>query len=280
MKKLLFVTAILTLLAAGCKQTSSSKADNNLERIASDQHLFVNPETIVSNSKPLNLKFTLKPTLPLTSPHLQVFSYETLKDEGFTIPLNKQPDGTYTGEFLTPQEWLSKPQRFNFELYEEETAHPLFQSDFAITDTLVTLPPDPGYEGLQTIAGIDSNHDGLRDDIERKIVFINPESDEMRRVLRAMFKVGEAIIENNPSSDLSNLKDTYFAFDKCYVYLLRKESGSGVGYYLLEQLLKNTSERAKRYTDAGLDDSKSPRIYTDSNINSQSCSQPLVNGKY
>ncbi|WP_345971852.1 hypothetical protein [Sulfurimonas diazotrophicus] len=32
-----------------------------------------------------------------------------------------------------------------------------------------TLPPDPGEAGKETLLGIDSNHDGVRDDVERWI---------------------------------------------------------------------------------------------------------------
>lgn len=40
------------------------------------------------------------------------------------------------------------------------------------------LPPDPGPAGLATLAGIDSNSNGVRDDIERYIALTYPANNE------------------------------------------------------------------------------------------------------
>ena len=43
------------------------------------------------------------------------------------------------------------------------------------TDIPVILPPDPGEAGKLTLAGIDSNNDGVRDDLERDSVYVSTE---------------------------------------------------------------------------------------------------------
>ncbi|MFK7824117.1 MAG: hypothetical protein AB8G05_08170 [Oligoflexales bacterium] len=48
------------------------------------------------------------------------------------------------------------------------------------------LPPDPGKKGKETLFGIDSDNDGLRDDIQRWIVFNYPEEPLIRKSLRQL----------------------------------------------------------------------------------------------
>jgi len=45
------------------------------------------------------------------------------------------------------------------------------------------LPPDPGEAGKATLAGVDSDNDGVRDDIQRWIVLSTPDSQKMREAL-------------------------------------------------------------------------------------------------
>ena len=45
------------------------------------------------------------------------------------------------------------------------------------------LPPDPGEAGKVTVAGVDSNGNGVRDDIERYIALTYPNSEKTRRAL-------------------------------------------------------------------------------------------------
>lgn len=44
----------------------------------------------------------------------------------------------------------------------------------------IFLPPDPGEEGKATLQGIDSDGDGVRDDIQRFIAFSFPDSEKTR----------------------------------------------------------------------------------------------------
>ncbi len=47
-------------------------------------------------------------------------------------------------------------------------------------DTVVPLPPDPGEAGKATLEGIDSDGDGLRDDVQRYIAFTFADSARVR----------------------------------------------------------------------------------------------------
>lgn len=46
------------------------------------------------------------------------------------------------------------------------------------SDTSTTLPPDPGEAGMVTLEGIDSDNDGVRDDIQRWIALENDDVSE------------------------------------------------------------------------------------------------------
>ena len=56
------------------------------------------------------------------------------------------------------------------------------------TSIFATLPPDQGAAGKVTLAGIDSDNDGVRDDVQRWIVMTYPNSQKTRAALTQMTK--------------------------------------------------------------------------------------------
>lgn len=60
------------------------------------------------------------------------------------------------------------------------------------------LPPDPGAAGATTLAGIDSDGDGLRDDVQRWIALNYRDSARWRSVLAQMARTYQhAVIRSN-----------------------------------------------------------------------------------
>jgi len=55
--------------------------------------------------------------------------------------------------------------------------------------TVVPLPPDPGEAGKVTLEGIDSDGDGVRDDVQRYIALTYPDSEKTRLALTQHAKV-------------------------------------------------------------------------------------------
>ena len=120
------------------------------------------------------------------------------------------------------------------------------------TDVPVVLPPDSGQAGKATLAGIDSDHDGVRDDLEREIVYMYPQNQEIRRVLTAMVKKEqEFVTTNGGSSYYQGLHDSYMAFYGCYAYLAISETGESdnTNFLILLKMLTNTPEREKVYDE-------------------------------
>jgi len=56
-------------------------------------------------------------------------------------------------------------------------------SGAAQSDKAIALPPDPGEAGKQTLLGIDSDNDGVRDDIQRWIYLTYPDDEKLRLAL-------------------------------------------------------------------------------------------------
>jgi hypothetical protein len=117
------------------------------------------------------------------------------------------------------------------------------------TDVPVTLPPDPGEAGKKTLAGIDSNNDGVRDDLEREIVYMYPQNEEVRRVLRAMVKKGQEVITTEGDHEhFKELMIAYFLYKNCNNFL----TGGAVNVNrdftktdILWSMLQNTKARKK-----------------------------------
>lgn len=119
------------------------------------------------------------------------------------------------------------------------------------TDVPVVLPPDPGEAGKLTLEGIDSNNDGVRDDLEREIVYMYPQNEEVRGVLRAMVKLQQKFIvtegEHEYFKDLRIKENTLW---NCHNYLVfgtgpRDYTNTGV----LSVMVINTRERTNKYEE-------------------------------
>ncbi|MBI3534371.1 MAG: hypothetical protein HY072_02640, partial [Deltaproteobacteria bacterium] len=67
------------------------------------------------------------------------------------------------------------------------------QDDIIDADKHFSFPPgfvpDPEKNGKKTIEGIDSDHDGLRDDVQRWIYARYPKDEKKRKALRQLAKV-------------------------------------------------------------------------------------------
>jgi len=72
------------------------------------------------------------------------------------------------------------------------------------TSIVAGLPPDPGPAGEATLAGIDSDNDGVRDDVQRWIALTYPSSQKTREALKQ-----SAIAEQLYLLDSANPKLTY-----------------------------------------------------------------------
>ncbi len=108
------------------------------------------------------------------------------------------------------------------------------------------LPPDPGEEGKATLEGIDSDGDGIRDDIQRFIALTHPDSEKLRAALTQFTRVvQEALLVRDDKALSLNAASSSDRAIECIDFLL----GSGaadVTNELLAEILK-TVERSRAY---------------------------------
>ena len=108
------------------------------------------------------------------------------------------------------------------------------------------LPPDPGEAGKATLAGIDSDADGIRDDIQRYIALTYPDSQKTRAALRQFtFALDKAIMESPDETSALNNTERMHRASECLWYIHSRNS------IIIKNLLKaeylNTADRSRAY---------------------------------
>jgi len=113
------------------------------------------------------------------------------------------------------------------------------------------LPPDPGEAGKQTLEGIDSDHDGVRDDIQRWIGINYQASEKRREALRQDIKSLQRFIlgANDKESSRNNAKDMERAWE-CEDYIFGTLDDAIMARDRLEPQFLNTEARSRAYIKA------------------------------
>ncbi len=121
-----------------------------------------------------------------------------------------------------------------------------------VTYHVVNLPPDPGEAGKATLLGIDSDNDGVRDDIQRWIELNYPNSAKKRMALRQYSKAMNDALANasDKRASINNAYKTGYA-QECLFYIYRELEGTArPAYKINDQLLAeflNTQDRSTAY---------------------------------
>lgn len=124
---------------------------------------------------------------------------------------------------------------------------------WSMTATIsITLPPDPGEAGKATLAGIDADRDGVRDDIQRYIALTYPDSEKTRAVLTQLTKTQQAFLldANNKEMSIRHDRDRDDALDcLSYIYGIGTDTAYALSSELRAQML-NTTARSRAYVIA------------------------------
>jgi len=121
---------------------------------------------------------------------------------------------------------------------------------------LANLIPDPGAAGKLTLAGIDSDNDGVRDDVQRWIAMTFPNSQKTRAAVTQMAKAMQLMILN--AADEANARKYSSAADSasfCISFVRGQILGlrSSDAYNLkreLEAVYLNTAVRSRAWMQA------------------------------
>jgi len=115
----------------------------------------------------------------------------------------------------------------------------------------VSIPPDPGEAGKSTLEGIDSDNDGLRDDIQRYIVLNYKDKTEIQKALIQNAKASQKfLLVNNDEKLAYDITIEEFGAMHC---LRTKYPKTDEGFYEfdktdndLRSILLNTEQRVKQ----------------------------------
>jgi hypothetical protein len=109
----------------------------------------------------------------------------------------------------------------------------------AVTARPYVLPLDPGKENDKTLEGIDSDKDGLRDDLQREIFFAYPESERARMAMGESWKAEQRYLidgkNGNGKSATKDIRDALAAMECGYKFVKNSNPGSIIellGYLL------------------------------------------------
>ncbi len=114
----------------------------------------------------------------------------------------------------------------------------------------VKLPPDPGEEGKKTLAGIDSDKDGIRDDVQIAIYERYPSNPEIRKILFDNAKNMQDKVIAGAEGDrnkILKIKDRSRKAIACLVENLKDSYYEDLTF--LGTKVRNTKERIFAYED-------------------------------
>jgi hypothetical protein len=108
------------------------------------------------------------------------------------------------------------------------------------------LPPDPGEAGKQTLEGIDSDHDGVRDDVQRYIALQYQSDAAVRAALTQLFRANQTFITTADATPAS-LRDVALRrglAQDCLTYTVGDEARSFAIQRVLKAVFLNTKQRS------------------------------------
>lgn len=116
-------------------------------------------------------------------------------------------------------------------------------------DVVKGLPPDPGETGKATLAGIDSDSDGVRDDVQRYIALTYPGSEKNRAALTQYAKSEQAALldAGNREASIAHSREAQRAIE-C-LFFVRPDDADSIHSDLQTKIL-NTKERSEAYIKA------------------------------
>ncbi len=110
----------------------------------------------------------------------------------------------------------------------------------------VVLPPDPGEAGRQTLLGIDSDSDGVRDDIQRYIYFAYPDDEKVRVAMTQLAIEYQGLLSQASDPDAAFNHATRMArHGECLDYIQGEIASDTLAALKAEFL--NTRERSLAY---------------------------------
>ncbi|MCP4023080.1 MAG: hypothetical protein GY729_14660 [Desulfobacteraceae bacterium] len=133
---------------------------------------------------------------------------------------------------------------------KEEKKHPKtkpLKINLTITEN-DGLPPDPGEAGKETLLGIDSDNDGVRDDIQRYIHYTYPDEEQVRNALSKRAVIYQEILSrSNEPETAEKLAGEVYCSTEC-LFNIKKMASMDISAAFKAEFL-NTEERTFAWID-------------------------------
>jgi len=114
------------------------------------------------------------------------------------------------------------------------------------------LPPDPGEAGKQTLLGIDSDNDGVRDDIQRWIYLTYPDNEKFRLGLSQYARGFQQILARGGDPEaVRRLAEQSMRDSECLFYIIDEDAVAVNISRELDARVVNTRERSLAYLRYG-----------------------------
>lgn len=153
------------------------------------------------------------------------------------VPLN-EPIGTHGGvielrlnQAGQPQKTIAKPLPINLKITPFEGR---------------SLPPDPGEAGKRTLLGIDSDGDGVRDDVQRYIYLTYPDDPKVQAVLIQFANEYQGILPQAGDRDAAYNHAIKFSRHMACLWYIKDEAAIKVSA-ALKSVVLNTRERSRAW---------------------------------
>ncbi len=113
------------------------------------------------------------------------------------------------------------------------------------------LPPDPGEAGKQTLLGIDSDNDGVRDDVQIAIArhYPEPEDEKVRLALEQFAASWQYAFGVYQSGDEEKLYNVFSEITPAVVCVAGMSSKPREDMVFVKMIMRNTDERVKVYEE-------------------------------
>ncbi len=112
------------------------------------------------------------------------------------------------------------------------------------------LPPDPGEAGKETLEGIDTDEDGVRDDVQIAIAKLYPVNENTRLTLTQLAtSIQQSIIavNSNNNQELSNALNKIILATEC---ISIHSNNPWEDVIFIQVIINNTTKRAEAYYEA------------------------------
>lgn len=111
------------------------------------------------------------------------------------------------------------------------------------------LPPDPGEQGLLTIVGVDSDSNGVRDDVQIAIANRYPSNTNAKLALSQAAKAIQHAFISQTSNDIQGLNNAFLEIIAATDCITITSPSPHEDITFIQILMENTNERSQAYID-------------------------------